>query len=102
MHEIARATDVAKRIIDIGVICKSFVVNDMSISSVLQHKDISLDKIIDEVNNLLKNMCEFNSFKFIYQKNIDLNMLCHDNLHLGLVWTFLLTKNFADVFNVAD
>ena len=29
-------------------------------------------------------------------------MLCHDNLHLGLVGTFLLTKNFADVFNVAD
>ena len=47
-------------------------------------------------------MCEFNSFKFIFHKNIDLNMLCHDNLHLGLVWTFLLTKNFADVFNGAD
>ena len=102
VHEIARATDVAKRVIDIGVMCKSFVVNDISILSVLPRKDISLDKIIDEINNLLKNMCEFNSFKFIYHKNIDLNMLCHDNLHLGPVGTFLLTKNFADVFNVAD
>ena len=64
----------AKRVIDIGVTCKSFVVNDISILSVLPRKDISLDKIIDEINNLLKNMCEFNSFKFIYHKNIDLNM----------------------------
>ena len=47
-------------------------------------------------------MCEFHSFKFIYHKNIDLNMLCHNNLHLRLVGMFLVTKNFADVFNVAD
>ena len=82
--------------------CKSFEVNDISISSVLPHKDVSLNKIIDEINNFLKNMCGFNSFKFIFHKYIDLNMLYHDNLHLGLVATFLLTKNFADVFNGAD
>ena len=91
----------AKRIIDIGVLCKSFGVNNISISSVLPHKDISLNKIINEINNLLKNMCEFNSFKPIFHKNIDFNMLSHDNLRLGLVGTFLLTKNFA-VFNTAD
>ena len=102
VHENAQATDVAKRIIDIGVMCKSFGVNDINISSVLPRKDISLNKIIDEINYLLKNMWEFNSFKFIYLKNIDLNMLCYDNLHLGPVGTFLLTKNFVDVFNVAD
>ena len=95
-------TDVVKRIIDIGVMYRSFGVNDISISSVLPRKDISLNKIIDEINNLLKNMCEFNSFKFIFHKKIDLNMLCHDNLHLGPVGTFLLTKNFGDVFNGAD
>ena len=71
----------AKRIIDIGVMCKSFGVNDISISSVLPCKDISLNKIIDEINNLFKNIYEFNSFKFIFHKNIDLNMLCHDNPH---------------------
>ena len=46
-------------------------------------------------------MCEFNSFKLIYHKNIDLNMLCHNNLNLGPVGMFLLTKHFA-VFSVAD
>ena len=92
VHENARGTDVAKRIIDIGVMRKSFGVNDISISSVLSRKEISLNKIIDEINNLLKNMCEFNSFKFIFHKNIDINMLCHDNLHLGPVGTFLLQK----------
>ena len=92
----------AKKMIDIGVICKSFGVHNISILSVLPHKDISLNKIIDEINNLLKNMCDFNSFKFIFHKNIDLNMLCHNNLHLRPVGTFLLTKNFADVFNGAD
>ena len=102
VHENARATDVAKKSIEIGVMCKSFGINDISISSVLPRKDISLNKIIDEINNLLKNMCEFNSFKFIFHKNIDLNMLCHNNLHLRPVGTFLLTKNFADVFNGAD
>ena len=69
-------TDVAKRITDIGIMCKSFGVNDITILSVLPCKDISLNKIIDEINNLLKKMCEFNSFKFIFHKNIDLNVLC--------------------------
>ena len=73
--------------------CKSFEVNDTS---------ISLNKVIYEINNLLKNICEFNSFKFIYHKNIDLNMLRYNNLHLRLVRMFLVTKKFADVFNVAD
>ena len=31
-----------------------------------------------------------------------MNMLCHDNLHLGSVGTFSPTKNFADVSNGAD
>ena len=35
VHENAWATDVVKRIINIGVMCKSFEVNDISISSVL-------------------------------------------------------------------
>ena len=74
IHENAQVTDVAKIIIDVGVMCKSFGVNDISISSVLPQKDI-LNKIIDEINNLLKNMYEFNSFKFIFHKNIDLNVL---------------------------
>ena len=102
VHENAQATDVAKGIIDIGVMCISFWVNDISISSVLPHKDISFNKIIDEINNLLKNICQFNSFKFIFHKNIDLNTLCHDNLRLATVGTFLLTKIFADVFDGAD
>ena len=42
-------------------------------------------------------MCELNSFKFIYHKNIDLNMskcvMCHDNLHLGPVsWDIFADK----------
>ena len=102
VHENARAIDVAKRIIDIDVMCESFEVNDISISSVLLRKDISLNKIIDEKNNLLSNMCEFNSFKCIFHKNIDLDMLCHNNLHLGPVGTFLLRKMFADIIDGAD
>ena len=101
IHENAQATDAVKRIIDIGVMCKSFRVNNISISSALPGKDISLNNIIDKINNLLKNMRKFNSFKFIYHNNIDLNMLCHDNLHLGPVGGFLLTKYFA-IFNIAD
>ena len=55
------------------------------------------------MNNLLKNVCELNSFKFIFHKNIDLNMLCHANLQLGPIGIILLTKNFAAVFfNGAD
>ena len=66
----------AKIIIDKGLMCKSFGVNDISISSVLLCKNISLNKITDEINNLLKNMSEFNSFKFIFHKIIDLNRYC--------------------------
>ena len=49
VHENVRATDVVKGIIDIGVMYKSFGVNNISISSVLPCKDISLNKIIDEI-----------------------------------------------------
>ena len=42
-------------------------------------------------------MCESN-----FDLNIDLNMLRHDNRHLGPVGTFLLTKNFPDGFNGAN
>ena len=49
VHENVRVTDVVKRIIDIGVMYRSFGVNNISISSVLLCKDISLNKIIDEI-----------------------------------------------------
>ena len=78
-----------KELLILVLMCKSFGVNDISVSSVLPHKDISLTKIIDEINNLLKNMCESN-----FDLNIDLNMLRHDNRHLPPVGTFLLPKNF--------
>ena len=85
--------DVAKLIIDISNVCKSFGIVKIAISSILQGKDLELQKRVVEANNYLKDLCSFYDFPFIE------NYLDHDEIHLNKAGSFLLSQNFVSHFN---
>jgi len=48
------------------------------------------------VNDALKNMCNFNGFKFISNNNINDSFLHGDDIHLNSVGSHLLATNFTE------
>ena len=57
--------DLAQRIIDIGKKCKSYGVNNIAISSVLERKNHEVNEVIKKVNNLLRALCLEQGFTFL-------------------------------------
>ena len=57
--------DLAQKIIDIGLKCRSYGVRNIAISSILVRSSIRLNQIILKVNNILKVLCATNGFNFI-------------------------------------
>ena len=96
---ITRPHNLAKKLIDIGNVCKSFDVKKIAISSILPCKDQECQKRIDETNNYLKDLCGFYGFSFIDNSSITENYLHHDEIHLNKVGSFLLGQNFVVHFN---
>ena len=96
---ITRPHDLAKKLIDIGNVCKSFGVKKIAISSILPRKDQESQKCIDETNNYLKDLYGFYGFSFIDNSSITENYLHHDEIHLNKVGSFLLGQNFVGHFN---
>ena len=96
---ITRPHDLAKKLNDIGNVCKSFGVKKIAISSILPRKDQECQKRIDETNNYLKELCGFYGFSFIDNSSITENYLHHDEIHLKKVGSFLLGQNFVGHFN---
>ena len=62
---ITQPHDLAKKLIDIGNVCKSFGVKKIAISSILPHKDQECQKCIDQTNNYLKDLCGFMVFHLL-------------------------------------
>ena len=96
---ITRPHDLAKKLTDIGNICKSSGVKKVAISSVLTRKDPEIQELIDETNNYLKDLCGFYGYQFIDNSKITNNFLHFDEIHLNKVGSFLLGQNFVDHFN---
>ena len=96
---ITRPHDLAKKLIDIGNVCKSFGVKKIAVSSILPRKDQECQKRIDETHNYLKDICGFYGFSFIDNSSITENYLHHDEIHLNKVGSFLLGQNFVGHFN---
>jgi len=93
---IVRPFDLAEQILNVGKVCKSFGVDDIFISSILPRKDVECKQLILEVNDALKNMCNFNGFKFISNNNINDSFLHGDDIHLNSVGSHLLATNFTE------
>ena len=95
----ARPQDLAKKIIDISNVYKSFCIAKTTISSVLPRKDLELQKRVYETNIYLKDLCGFYGFSFIDESHITEDYLNYDQIHLNKVCSFLLGQNFVSHFN---
>ena len=91
--------DLAKKIIDTSNVCKSFSITKIVFSSVLPHKDLELQKRVNETNNYLEDLCGFYGFSFIDNSNMTENYLNHDEIHLNKVGSFSVGQNFVSHFN---
>ena len=52
--------DLTRRIIDIGLKCRSYGVRNIAISSILVRSSVRLNHVISKVNNILKVLCATN------------------------------------------
>ena len=80
-------------IINIGKSCIDLVV---VISSVLPKTNISLTRLIRQVNDSLREQCVLNGFGFISNDNISRTHLWKDGIHLEDLGTNILAGNFVD------
>ena len=94
-----RPHDLAKKIIDISMVCKSLGTAKIAFSSVFPCKDLELQKRVDETNNYLKDLCGFYGFLFIDNSSITENYLHHGEILLNKVGSFSLGQNFVSHFN---
>ena len=94
-----RLHDLAKKIIDISNVHKSFSIAKIAISSIWPHKDLELQKCVVEKSSYLKDLCSFYGFSFTDNSNITENYLHHDEIHLNKVCSFLLGQNFVSDFD---
>ena len=83
-------------IINIGKSCIDLVV---VISSVLPKTNISLTRLIRQVNDSLREQCVLNGFGFISNNNISKTHLWKDGIHLEDLGTNILAGNFVDFLN---
>ena len=88
--------DLAQKIIDIGLKCRSYGVRNIAISSILLRSSIRLNQIILKVNNILKMLCATNDFNFICDDEIGRK----DGLHLTNDETAMLADNFTKYLNI--
>ena len=97
--DTADPTKIAESIIDIGKLCAYHGVQDVIMSSILPKRNIRLTKIIRQVNDKLKEMCQVNNFGFICNDNISRNLLWIDGIHYTDEGTNILVRNYIEFLN---
>ena len=93
---ITRPDELARTVVNIAKTCKNFGVTNIGVSSILPQRNQNVCKIIQETNDLLKSMCDFNNFTFIDNSNKNENFLSPDNIHLSDVGSRFLEANFIE------
>ena len=92
--------DLAQRIIDIGLKCKSYGVSRTAISSILTKSSAQLNQVIGKVNDLLKSFCVTNGFHYISNEMIDHRMLWKDGIRLTDDSTKIIAANVLNCLNI--
>ena len=92
--------DLAQKIIDIGLKCRSYGVRNIAVSWILLRSSIRLNQIILKVNNILKVLCATNGLNFICNDEIGREMVWKDGLHLTNDGTAMLADNFTKYLNI--
>ena len=99
MKDKLNVKELSKNIVDIGLKCKAYGVNEVIISSILVKKDRNLTKLIRQVNDILRDECKKLEFSFICNDNISADYLWGDGIHLLDQGTYILGNNFVDTIN---
>ena len=97
--DTADPNKLADDIIDIAKICTSYGVKDIIVLSVLPKRNISLTRIIRELNDQFKTNCQLNNFGFICNDNVTSNYLWKDGIHFTDKGTNILAGNFVNFLN---
>ena len=92
--------DLAQKIIDIDLKCRSYGIGTIAISSILVKNSIRMNQIISKVNNILKVLCATNDFNFICNDEIVREMVWKYGLHLANDGTAMLADNFTKYLNI--
>ena len=92
--------DLAQKIIDIGLKCRSSGVRNIVILLILVRSSFHLNQITLKVENIMKVLCATNGFNFICNDQIGQEMIWNDGLHLNNDGTAMLTDNFAKQLNI--
>ena len=74
----------------------NFGVKKVLISSILPNKNIALTRLMQRMNNSLREQCILNRFGFISNDNISRTHLWKDGIHLEDLGTNILAGNFVD------
>ena len=91
--------ELAHRIINIGLKCRSYGISNIAVSSILKISGFNINQVIYQVNNILKPLCRINEFSNIYNNSGNENHLWKDALHLTNEGSSLLLNNFINYLN---
>ena len=78
-----RPSDVADSIISVGKKCQDTGVRNVMISSLVRGKSPRLQAKINEVNDVLRDLCTIDGFVFIDNTNLSNCDICEDLLNLN-------------------
>ena len=97
-NDVSNKNSTPKKIAnEIGVmtiLCRSYGVNDILISTVICRRNKFLNEKVKRINFLLKFICEENEYFFIDNSNIEIRNLWKDGIHLLEPVKTKLAKNF--------
>ena len=76
------AEELAHRIINIGLKCRSYRVINIAVSSILKRSSFNINQVIHQVNNILKSLYKINDFSYICNDLVNENYFWKDGLDL--------------------
>ena len=98
--------EIANNIIDSALLCKTYNVKDVCVSSVLPRKESYMKNTEDrrrELNMILKSLCDIHNFIFIDndvgEERIVYPQYMYNSVHLTNDASSLLSRKFGDVLN---
>ena len=93
------AEELAQRIINTGLKCRSYGVGNIAVSSILKGSSLNINQVIYQVNNILKCLCRTNDFSYVCNDLVNENYLWKDGLHMTNEGSSLLLNNFINYLN---
>lgn len=91
--------DIAKHIIDSGLICREYGTKNILISSVPTRRAQYMQVRCNELNRILEEQCKTHGFIFIDNSNIGTSCLQNDGVHLLNEGSAVLARNYLFSLN---